>query len=74
VIDIIDIIELPLNNQRLLDLRQIQHIWTHIQSVCDSGLVPMYPRPVLIFVPGNKVWLDGSDIATNQSLSKLSYQ
>jgi hypothetical protein len=28
VIDIIVIIELPLNNQRLLDLRQIQHIWT----------------------------------------------
>jgi hypothetical protein len=37
VIDIIDIIELPLNNQRLLDLGQIQHIWTHINLVCDKG-------------------------------------
>jgi hypothetical protein len=26
------------------------------------------------FAPGDKVWLDGSDIATNQLLSKLLHQ
>jgi hypothetical protein len=30
-------------------------------------------KPVLIFAPGDKVWLDGSDITTNWLLSKLSY-
>jgi hypothetical protein len=39
VIVIIVIIELPLRNQRLLDLGQIQHIWTHINLVCDTASV-----------------------------------
>jgi hypothetical protein len=26
-----------------------------------------------VFAPGDKVWLDGSDIATNRPSSKLSY-
>jgi hypothetical protein len=38
VIDTIVIIELPLNNQKLLDLGQIQHIWTHINLVCDTSI------------------------------------
>jgi hypothetical protein len=28
----------------------------------------------LVFAPGDKVWLDGSDIATNRLSSKLSHQ
>jgi hypothetical protein len=31
-------------------------------------------KPALVFTPGNRVWLDGSDIATNRPLSKLSHQ
>jgi hypothetical protein len=30
-------------------------------------------EPALIFKPGNKVWLDGSNIATNRLSSKLSH-
>jgi hypothetical protein len=30
-------------------------------------------EPVCIFAPGDKVWLDGSDITTNQPSSKLSH-
>jgi hypothetical protein len=30
-------------------------------------------EPVPVFKPGDKVWLDGSDIATNRPLSKLSH-
>jgi hypothetical protein len=30
-------------------------------------------EPAPIFTPGKKVWLDGSDIVTNQPLSKLSH-
>jgi hypothetical protein len=30
-------------------------------------------EPALVFAPGDKVWLDGSDIATNQPSSKLSH-
>jgi hypothetical protein len=29
-------------------------------------------KPALVFAPGDRVWLDGSDIATNRPLSKLS--
>jgi hypothetical protein len=28
----------------------------------------------LVFTPGKRIWLDGSDIATNRLLSKLSHQ
>jgi hypothetical protein len=31
-------------------------------------------EPAPIFKPGDKVWLDGSDIATNRPLSKLSHR
>jgi hypothetical protein len=31
-------------------------------------------EPAPVFAPGDKVWLDGSDIATNQPSSKLSHQ
>jgi hypothetical protein len=31
-------------------------------------------EPAPVFTPGDKVWLDGSDIATNRLLSKLSHQ
>jgi hypothetical protein len=31
-------------------------------------------KPVLVFTPGHKVWLDRSDITTNRLLSKLSHQ
>jgi hypothetical protein len=31
-------------------------------------------EPTPVFSPDNKVWLDGSDIATNQLSSKLSHQ
>jgi hypothetical protein len=31
-------------------------------------------EPASIFVPGDRVWLDGSDIATNRLLSKLSHR
>jgi hypothetical protein len=31
-------------------------------------------EPALVFAPGDKVWLDGSDIATNRPLSKLSHR
>jgi hypothetical protein len=31
-------------------------------------------EPAPIFAPGDKVWLDGSNIATNQPLSKLSHR
>jgi hypothetical protein len=31
-------------------------------------------KPAPVFAPGDKVWLDGSDIVTNRSLSKLSHQ
>jgi hypothetical protein len=31
-------------------------------------------EPALIFKPGDKVWLDGSDIATNRPSSKLSHR
>jgi hypothetical protein len=30
-------------------------------------------EPTPVFAPGDRVWLDGSDIATNQPLSKLSH-
>jgi hypothetical protein len=30
-------------------------------------------EPTLVFTPGDRVWLDGSDIATNRPLSKLSH-
>jgi hypothetical protein len=30
-------------------------------------------EPAPVFTPGDKVWLDGSDIATNQPSSKLSH-
>jgi hypothetical protein len=30
-------------------------------------------EPALVFAPGDKVWLDGSNIATNQLSSKLSH-
>jgi hypothetical protein len=30
-------------------------------------------EPALVFAPGDKVWLDGSVITTNQPLSKLSH-
>jgi hypothetical protein len=31
-------------------------------------------EPAPVFAPGDKVWLDGSDIATNRPLSKLSHR
>jgi hypothetical protein len=31
-------------------------------------------EPAPVFTPGDKVWLDGSDIATNRLSSKLSHQ
>jgi hypothetical protein len=31
-------------------------------------------EPTLVFAPGNRVWLDGSDIATNRLSSKLSHR
>jgi hypothetical protein len=31
-------------------------------------------EPVLVFTQGDRVWLDGSDIATNRPSSKLSHQ
>jgi transposase InsO family protein len=31
-------------------------------------------EPAPVFAPGDKVWLDGSDIATNRPSSKLSHQ
>jgi hypothetical protein len=30
-------------------------------------------EPALVFAPGERVWLDGSDITTNRLLSKLSH-
>jgi hypothetical protein len=30
-------------------------------------------EPTLVYTPGDRVWLDGSDIATNRPLSKLSH-
>jgi hypothetical protein len=30
-------------------------------------------KPALVFAPGDKVWLDGSDITTNRPSSKLSH-
>jgi hypothetical protein len=30
-------------------------------------------EPAPVFAPGDKVWLDGSDIATNRPSSKLSH-
>jgi hypothetical protein len=30
-------------------------------------------RPAPVFAPGDKVWLDGSDIATSRLSSKLSH-
>jgi hypothetical protein len=30
-------------------------------------------EPAPVFTPGDKVWLDGSDIATNRPSSKLSH-
>jgi hypothetical protein len=30
-------------------------------------------EPALVFAPGDRVWLDGSDIATNRLSSKLSH-
>jgi hypothetical protein len=30
-------------------------------------------EPALVFAPGDRVWLDGSDIATNRPSSKLSH-
>jgi hypothetical protein len=30
-------------------------------------------EPALVFAPGDRAWLDGSDIATNRQLSKLSH-
>jgi hypothetical protein len=31
-------------------------------------------EPAPVFAPGDRVWLDGSDIATNRPLSKLSHR
>jgi hypothetical protein len=31
-------------------------------------------EPAAVFAPGDKVWLDGSDIATNRPSSKLSHR
>jgi hypothetical protein len=31
-------------------------------------------EPALVFKPGYRVWLDGSDIATNRPSSKLSHR
>jgi hypothetical protein len=31
-------------------------------------------KPAPVFAPGDKVWLDGSDIATNRPSSKLSHR
>jgi hypothetical protein len=31
-------------------------------------------EPAPVFTPGDRVWLDGSDIATNRPSSKLSHQ
>jgi hypothetical protein len=31
-------------------------------------------EPALVFRPGDRVWLDGSDIATNRPLYKLSHR
>jgi transposase InsO family protein len=31
-------------------------------------------KPAPVFAPGDRVWLDGSDITTNRPLSKLSHQ
>jgi transposase InsO family protein len=31
-------------------------------------------EPALVYTPGDKVWLDGSDITTNRPLSKLSHR
>jgi hypothetical protein len=31
-------------------------------------------KPAPVFAPGDRVWLDRSDIATNRPLSKMSYQ
>jgi hypothetical protein len=31
-------------------------------------------EPALVFAPGDRVWLDGSDIATNRLSSKLSHR
>jgi hypothetical protein len=31
-------------------------------------------EPALVYAPGDKVWLDGSDIATNRPSSKLSHR
>jgi hypothetical protein len=31
-------------------------------------------KPALVFAPGDKVWLDGSDITTNRPSSKLSHR
>jgi hypothetical protein len=31
-------------------------------------------EPAPVFTPGDKVWLDGSDIATNRPLSNLSHR
>jgi hypothetical protein len=33
-----------------------------------------HQEPALVFTPGDRVWLDGSDIATNRPSSKLSHQ
>jgi hypothetical protein len=30
-------------------------------------------KPAMVFAPGDRVWLDGSDIATNRPSSKLSH-
>jgi hypothetical protein len=30
-------------------------------------------EPALVYTPGDRVWLDGSDIATNRPTSKLSH-
>jgi hypothetical protein len=30
-------------------------------------------KPAPVFKPGDRVWLDGSDIATNRQSSKLSH-
>jgi hypothetical protein len=31
-------------------------------------------EPALVYAPGDRVWLDGSDIATNRPSSKLSHR
>jgi hypothetical protein len=31
-------------------------------------------KPALVFAPGDRVWVDGSDIATNRPSSKLSHR